>query len=356
MVYLTNFESLRGRSPLVTEDDMLRVDRPQDSYGCLKQTPAFESVQYPDNSNIPFPWKLHAMLDAATDDEFEDIVSWERGGKAFKVHDSKRFVVFVLPRFFNQTRYKSFQRQLNIYGFTRVAAGKEKGLLSHKCFVRGNKALCVGMQRTKIKGFIATDPLRFLPKPVSYDESSGEEPKPVSSDESSGEEDEHFSSQEDDDSVFDKAFFEGKSFYLLDNANGDDDESLNPSPDREESVPNIIEPNVIESPEKLKISSRNDSFPWKLYDMLEQVTNDGHIDIVSWENEGKAFRVHKPKEFVEKILPLHFLNPMKWESFQRQLNFYDFVRITRGPQKGKYFHKIFQRGDRSICRHITRAR
>jgi hypothetical protein len=51
------------------------------------------------------------MLELATDEGFEGIVSWLPDGKSFKVYDAKSFVLKVMPEFFHQSKYKSFQRQ-----------------------------------------------------------------------------------------------------------------------------------------------------------------------------------------------------------------------------------------------------
>jgi HSF-type DNA-binding len=78
---------------------------------------------------------------------FADVVSWQEGGKSFKVHDGARFASQVLPRYFNQTKFKSFQRQLNMYGFRRIQHGKLKGGYVHKSFVRGKPELSGGVKR-----------------------------------------------------------------------------------------------------------------------------------------------------------------------------------------------------------------
>ena len=57
-----------------------------------------------------FPWKLYEMLDKSAQESFEHIVSWQPGDFCFKVHEPHLFVSIVLPRFFRQTKYKSFQR------------------------------------------------------------------------------------------------------------------------------------------------------------------------------------------------------------------------------------------------------
>jgi hypothetical protein len=46
-----------------------------------------------------------------------------------------------------------------------------------------------------------------------------------------------------------------------------------------------------------------------------------------------SFVVHNRKEFVRLIMPVYF-RMSKFASFQRQLNLYDYKRITSGPDKG----------------------
>jgi hypothetical protein len=101
---------------------------------------------------IPFPWKLHEMLDTAEKEGREFIVSWLPQGNGFRVHSSESFVSRVMPRYFKQTKYKSFQRQLNIWGFQRIIQGSDKGGYTHLNFLRGKPSLCRHMRRQKIKG------------------------------------------------------------------------------------------------------------------------------------------------------------------------------------------------------------
>jgi hypothetical protein len=103
-------------------------------------------------TTIPFPRKLHAMLERSDQEGFDHIVSWLPSGNGFKVHDSKAFVETVLPKFFRQTKYKSFQRQCNIWGFERLLTGPHKGGYTHVNLVRGKTNLCSRMKRQKIKG------------------------------------------------------------------------------------------------------------------------------------------------------------------------------------------------------------
>jgi hypothetical protein len=104
------------------------------------------------NQCIPFPWKLHEMLDVAENEGLDCIVSWLPGANAFKVHNPDNFMSHLMPRYFKQTKYKSFQRQLNIWGFERILYGQDKGGYRHANFVRGKQSLCRHIIRQKIKG------------------------------------------------------------------------------------------------------------------------------------------------------------------------------------------------------------
>jgi hypothetical protein len=101
---------------------------------------------------IPFPFKLHEMLLDAVKDDYEAIVSWQPHGKAFRVHNTKQFTATIMQRYFHQTHYKSFQRQLHIYGFHRISSGLDRGSYHHPMFVKGKEMASLRMTRCKIKG------------------------------------------------------------------------------------------------------------------------------------------------------------------------------------------------------------
>jgi hypothetical protein len=95
-------------------------------------------------SSIPFPWKLHEMLkDAKKDEGFQSIISWLPDHEnAFWVHNSAAFVDLVMPKYFKKAKYKSFQRQVNIWGFCCIPSGRDRGGYVHPCFIRGKPSLC----------------------------------------------------------------------------------------------------------------------------------------------------------------------------------------------------------------------
>ncbi|CAB9496763.1 shock factor protein 4 [Seminavis robusta] len=99
-----------------------------------------------------FPVRLHYMLNELEKDGLSHIVSWQPHGRCFLVHDQKKFVDLVLGNWFRQSKYPSFQRQLNIYGFQRLTAGPDKGGYYHELFLRSKPGLAARILRQKLKG------------------------------------------------------------------------------------------------------------------------------------------------------------------------------------------------------------
>jgi len=98
-----------------------------------------------------FPWKLHEMLELAGQEGYDNIVSWLPDGRSFKVYTPNDFVKKVMPNFFLQSKYKSFQRQLNLWGFERLPYGPGKGGYFHPdYFVRDDRYQMCQMKRRKI--------------------------------------------------------------------------------------------------------------------------------------------------------------------------------------------------------------
>jgi hypothetical protein len=65
------------------------------------------------------------------------IVSFTPDEKAFTIHDRDAFMIDVAPKYFRQSRFTSFVRQLNLYGFGRLSYGPNRGAFAHPQFIRG---------------------------------------------------------------------------------------------------------------------------------------------------------------------------------------------------------------------------
>lgn len=99
-----------------------------------------------------FPSKLYQILDRADELGLSDAVSWLPHGRAFLAGDSNEFKSVVLGRFFKATKYRSFTRQLNLWGFRRVPKGPDAGAWYHDFFLRGKPEELKKLIRVKVKG------------------------------------------------------------------------------------------------------------------------------------------------------------------------------------------------------------
>jgi hypothetical protein len=84
--------------------------------------------------HLKFPYKLHYLLEHASPLKGLDrVISWTPCGTAFTVHNICAFATIVMPIYFpGMASYKSFRRQLNLYGMTQ--RGSKKNLLGKSIF------------------------------------------------------------------------------------------------------------------------------------------------------------------------------------------------------------------------------
>ena len=95
---------------------------------------------------MQFPWKLHEMLTMVSQTGQEDVVSWLPGGKGFKVHKKVEFCRDIMPVYFNSSKYKTFQRSLNLWGFESISKGADRGACFHPLFLQNQPDLCKNMK------------------------------------------------------------------------------------------------------------------------------------------------------------------------------------------------------------------
>lgn len=120
-----------------------------------KSDPYVDSASIPDpavsvagSSRHCFPSRLYRMLVEVEEQGLSDVVSFLPHGRSFLVHKQERFVKEFLPRYFGgQTKWSSFSRQLNLYGFLRVTSGQDVGAYYHELFLLGRPKLIRYMKR-----------------------------------------------------------------------------------------------------------------------------------------------------------------------------------------------------------------
>jgi hypothetical protein len=128
---------------------------------------------------IIFPVKLHKLLCEANRNGHEDIISWLPDGKSFKVHDKTKLANEIMPCFFGSSKYRSFQKNLNMWNFTFQRRGgvdgvhphTSKGACFHPLFLRDSPSLlCHRMIRQLVcnKRNVIDLPNIHPPPPPSY--------------------------------------------------------------------------------------------------------------------------------------------------------------------------------------------
>jgi len=94
-----------------------------------------------------FPTKVLVMLEID-----KAIFSWLPHGRAVKVHDEQCFLRDMAPMFFKVSKFRSFTRQLHLWGFRRISSGVDIDGWWNPHFLRGRPELMSQMVRIKVKG------------------------------------------------------------------------------------------------------------------------------------------------------------------------------------------------------------
>lgn len=106
-----------------TRNKMIDIMKTLGSNPRKRSDPLIDCVDFFDNADekmaqpkLVFPERLHQLLREVEKDGLSDIVSFHPHGRSFAVHDMNRFVEEILPKWFKQSKWNSFARQLNLYG------------------------------------------------------------------------------------------------------------------------------------------------------------------------------------------------------------------------------------------------
>uniref|UniRef100_A0A7S1BWW6 HSF-type DNA-binding domain-containing protein n=1 Tax=Corethron hystrix TaxID=216773 RepID=A0A7S1BWW6_9STRA len=128
-------------------------DQKYKGFACLYQNCfPFQKRTGKGHCGLQFPEKLHIMLQASHIVGLNsNVVSWRMCGQAFSVIDRGAFVNTILRKYFKQTKWSSFQRQLRAYGFQNCIHGKDETCHYHKIFLRECPELCSEIKRIGVK-------------------------------------------------------------------------------------------------------------------------------------------------------------------------------------------------------------
>eukprot|EP01033_Poteriospumella_lacustris_P003605 gene3606-2598_t len=99
---------------------------------------------------LSFPVKLFALLEQ--EGEEVELIQWASHGYCFRITQPERFAEEIVPKYFKQTKLTSFQRQLNLYGFRRIARGPDQGCYFHPKFQKNRRDLLPDVKRLPGKG------------------------------------------------------------------------------------------------------------------------------------------------------------------------------------------------------------
>lgn len=98
--------------------------------------------------NLNFVSKLYGIVN---DKKNKDVISWNRNYNGFIIHDFEKFCYHLLPITFNTKVFASFNRQLNIYNFTKQSSSHNKYEYSNPFFIKDQMNLIETIKRKKTK-------------------------------------------------------------------------------------------------------------------------------------------------------------------------------------------------------------
>ena len=108
-------------------------------------------------NQVPFPLQLHKTIDLATKSNSR-IVSWLPHGRAFMIHDKRKFESEVLGPYLQIKSMDLFDKQLSSHGFRRMgrSSGCDSGGYYHELFLKRRGFLALRMNKSsssKGKGY-----------------------------------------------------------------------------------------------------------------------------------------------------------------------------------------------------------
>jgi hypothetical protein len=97
---------------------------------------------------------MHSILSR---EDLSDVVAWMPHGRSWRVLKPREFEIRVIPTYFEHSKFSSFIRQANGWGFRRITQGKDRNSYYHEMFLRGLPHLCKMMKRPGVSEKQAAD-------------------------------------------------------------------------------------------------------------------------------------------------------------------------------------------------------
>jgi len=126
-----------------------------------------------------FPAKMHAIL---TREDLSDVIAWMSHGRSWRILNPRDFEIRVLPAYFDHSKFSSFIRQANGWGFRRITQGRDRNSYYNERFLRAMPHLCKKMHRPGVAKKKTINPdqepdfyeiSKMLPVPEEAPEDSG---------------------------------------------------------------------------------------------------------------------------------------------------------------------------------------
>jgi HSF-type DNA-binding len=103
-----------------------------------------------------FPAKMYAILSRK---DLADIITWLPHGRSWRVLKPREFEASVIKTYFEHSKFSSFVRQANGWGFRRIVSkGADRNSYYHELFLRGHPHLIKLMRRPPTSSKPLPDP------------------------------------------------------------------------------------------------------------------------------------------------------------------------------------------------------
>eukprot|EP00977_Amphora_coffeiformis_P023836 scaffold14501_cov163-Amphora_coffeaeformis.AAC.1 len=122
----------RAQHPVTIQSVKSAPGATNHSYCDYSKLPPPPGYTFPSNlDNMTFAEKVYDMLSKP---RYEHSIAWMPHGRAFKIMVPKSFEAEVCPQYFGHSRYSSFLRDLNKYGFKHLTKGEDRNCKFSHCY------------------------------------------------------------------------------------------------------------------------------------------------------------------------------------------------------------------------------